>query len=712
MDLGSVLFGAGRAEEGGPAPARIPQAASHGLGPASRLGAGLAAQGVEPGTDRGTVEGPVRRRPVDADQPRVPLPVDLRQAAAGAGPAPVSGARQETPDEEKGQEGERAAHPDARAHRGPARGGRIQEGVRPFRVGHGGRCRAVEALHEHAGGAQEPQAVRPARRRQERVRHGQGRIRDLQGHTAGRARRPHVGQRHGGEPAHAGGRGAGHAHVLRRPVQFLAAWQQREQERQDPPLPAQGNQFRGSHAGRARRDRRGDQRHPDEAPRLQNAQRGMGRGDRQATIEGSQPEHKRCAYKLNPGMSSPIEKGRMMVRALTLEDLNKAAKLGGPSTLSEKTLLEPAAGPEGIIAPAKYTGSNGATYVFEDRYIGGESKRTVLVDSRTSQSNRLEDYVTKAIKDGHPVLSRMPRIRVTYQVPDETGETFERSYLETQLPHRAFDGHIRIGSINGKSTSELTEYVQARNSTAENMMPLFTLSPITVAFGGWDSTRRKNQLRIASPFNGEIIGVLANQDQDRPVFRAGARVDPVEASIKFDKDDAKAIGRIIQPEVSDNTFKTFEKEGKGSKIGLGAIPPSTKNDAYDGIAVSNIIRTHVLSFSTLRSLRFGKGPEGDAAIRVLIAALILDAMAGSNSELVLRANCVLRESAKPTMILDKRFGESDELDMLDLSHADELLTEAYDQAVAKAGVDWHGQVLEVTGNPLVMKAGSADESED
>lgn len=307
VDLGSVLFGAGRAEEGGPAPARIPQAAPHGLGPASRLGAGLAAQGVEPGTDRGTVEGPVRRRPVDADQPRVPLPVDLRQAAAGVGPAPVPGARQETPDEEKGQEGERAAHPDARAHRGPARGGRIQEGVRPFRVGHGGRRRAVEALHEHAGGAQEPQAVRPARRRQERVRHGQGRIRDLQGHPAGRARRPHVGQRHGGEPAHAGGRGAGHAHVLRRPVQFLAAWQQREQERQDPPLSAQRNRVRGLGPGGPRRDRRGDQRHPHEAPRLQNAQRGMGRGDRQATIEGSQPEHKRCAYKLNPGYENILE---------------------------------------------------------------------------------------------------------------------------------------------------------------------------------------------------------------------------------------------------------------------------------------------------------------------------------------------------------------------------------------------------------------------
>ena len=39
VDLGSVLFGAGRAEEGGPAPARVQETASHGLGPVARLGA-------------------------------------------------------------------------------------------------------------------------------------------------------------------------------------------------------------------------------------------------------------------------------------------------------------------------------------------------------------------------------------------------------------------------------------------------------------------------------------------------------------------------------------------------------------------------------------------------------------------------------------------------------------------------------------------------
>ncbi|RSX51593.1 type I-G CRISPR-associated RAMP protein Csb1/Cas7g [Bifidobacterium callimiconis] len=401
-----------------------------------------------------------------------------------------------------------------------------------------------------------------------------------------------------------------------------------------------------------------------------------------------------------------------MIRKLTFEDLNEASRLGGSSTLSEKTVLEPAAGQEGIIAPAKYTAGSAPTYIFEDRFINGEVVRTVLVDSRTSQSNRLEAYITQAIKDGHPVFSRMPRIKVTYRFVDEAGDEVEKSYLEVQLPHRAFDAHIRVGDVDGKPASEFPEYVRARNSTADDMMPLFELSPITVAFGAWDSTRNKNQLRIASPFNGEIIGVLANQNEDRPVFRAGARVDPVAASISFNSSDAKTIAKIIEPEVSGKLKTKFEKEKKGSAIGLGAIPPSSDKTNFDGIAVSSIIRTHVLSFSTLRALRFGKGKEGDEAVRALIAAMIIDAMAGSNTELNLRANCFLRESGEPTTILDKRFGDQEELAMIGLEDADALLEQAYEQARVKAGIDWHGQVLEVTGNPLVVKSGSDDESDE
>ena len=55
VDLGSVLFGAGRAEEGRPASAQAQETASHGFGPAALLGAGRTA-GVKPGTDRGRLE--------------------------------------------------------------------------------------------------------------------------------------------------------------------------------------------------------------------------------------------------------------------------------------------------------------------------------------------------------------------------------------------------------------------------------------------------------------------------------------------------------------------------------------------------------------------------------------------------------------------------------------------------------------------------------
>ena len=52
------------------------------------------------------------------------------------------------------------------------------------------------------------------------------------------------------------------------------------------------------------------------------------------------------------------------MRALTIEDLNAAAHVGGASSLAIRQELEPASGPDGVIAPAKYVDSNGnATYI-------------------------------------------------------------------------------------------------------------------------------------------------------------------------------------------------------------------------------------------------------------------------------------------------------------------------------------------------------------
>lgn len=107
------------------------------------------------------------------------------------------------------------------------------------------------------------------------------------------------------------------------------------------------------------------------------------------------------------------------MRALTIEDLNAAAHIGGTSSLTMRQELEPASGPDGVIAPAKYVDSNGnATYIIEKRYMEGEDNpaKVVLIDSKTSFSNRAEATTTEAMRNGKGILSKMPHIAVEYDV--------------------------------------------------------------------------------------------------------------------------------------------------------------------------------------------------------------------------------------------------------------------------------------------------------
>lgn len=382
------------------------------------------------------------------------------------------------------------------------------------------------------------------------------------------------------------------------------------------------------------------------------------------------------------------------MRKLTLDDLNAAATVGGPNSLTERTVLVPAGGEDAIIFPAKYAGPS---YVIETRFVDGEPKKTVLIDSKNSQANRLEAVITGALRDNAGVLGKLPHIVVNY--PEAVGKS---EFFDTELPHRAFDAHVRIGSVEDKD-----RYMEARNSSLDNLLPLFKLSPDTVFFGGWDSTRNKNQLRIPSVFVGEIFGVLADQSDyyANEVHRSGARVDPVAASVTFSKAARDEIVRDSL-DLSDKTASNFKKDGKGSTIIVGAIPPTVDRDALDGVATSKIVRIHVLSFAILRSFRFGGGRESDVAIRALIAAALLRAMAGSNAELNLRANCILDEAAEPVTELDERFGKKEVLEPLSVESSEDLLRQAYEQAHRVAGIEWDGQTFQVRGNSTLFASGS------
>ena len=404
--------------------------------------------------------------------------------------------------------------------------------------------------------------------------------------------------------------------------------------------------------------------------------------------------------------------------SLTPDVLRSAMTAGGPSVLVSTTELAPAGGLQASVAPARYVsgrqGSDTATYAYELRFIDGEPRHVVILDSKQSQLNRAEAALQQAIWDGIDPLVRVPQVRVTY-VRDGVDEV----YTDLMLPHRAYDGHIRAGTIGGVPVTQTAAYRAARDATPADARALLEFSPITLAYGGWDATRRSRQGRWRSALVGEIVGVVADEaaDQRHQPLRGGARVDPVAMQVQLSRDAMIALATAQEDDLSPALYKRIiaaakksDSASSGSTLGLGGIPPTLNQLA--GVACWRITRTHVLSFAALRQLRFGAGPDGDAACRALLAALALNGLARSDAELFLRANCDLVEASPTLVTIDRRGGDREVLEPLSIPEADALLASAIDAATRDAGIDWHGQVFAVAGNPDIITSaiGASEEA--
>lgn len=401
---------------------------------------------------------------------------------------------------------------------------------------------------------------------------------------------------------------------------------------------------------------------------------------------------------------------------IKFEDLKKACASGGASTLVSVTELKPAAGEHASVAPAKFVEGNKSTFAFETRYIDGEAARVVLIDSKQSQLNRAEAAIMQDIRAEHPVMRKLPRIEVTYE---NDGKSI--SYTDLELPHRFADGHIRAGKIDGQPATAHEKYRAVRNSTPADLSALLDTAPAAAVFGGWDSLRKKNQLRLRSALVGEIIGVLADQNlsgEAQLSRRGGARVDPLEMSVRLSAADMEQLVKSQEGELSDKFVSKRREDIKkakkdtalsGSVLGLGGIPPQL--EALGGVACQKIIRSWVLSFATLRQLRFGKNEEANIAARALLAAFGLSAIARAEQELYLRANCDLVEAEEPQVTLDGRYGNTRPLNHITVELADDLLAQAIDYAQSHHVAHWDGQILTVTGNPVILR-GAVAESED
>ena len=394
---------------------------------------------------------------------------------------------------------------------------------------------------------------------------------------------------------------------------------------------------------------------------------------------------------------------------ITLQHLLDACSPGGASVLTSVTPLEPAAGPHASVAPAKFVSGSKSVFAYERRFWNGEAVTAVLIDSKQSQNNRLEAAVSAAIADEDPVLARTPRIELRF----EDGQV----YSDLDLPHRAFDGQIRAGTINGEPVTSVEEYRKLRDATVNHARPLLERSPMTLLLGGWDASRKSHQGRYRSILVGEIIGILADQDggaEANQSKRGGARIDPLGARIQLDRAGRKAIADAQKEELSkktyDNSIGKNEKEGL-ARLGIGAIPPSLEQ--LGGVTCQAIIRSHVLSFAALRALRFDSPtPEGDIACRALMAALALNGLARSDAELLLRANCDLVETGPAVVTLDQRYGQKESFEPLSIDQAQELLSAAIDQAIQAANLTWDGSILVVEGNPTILAAAADDAQDD
>jgi CRISPR-associated protein Csb1 len=388
-----------------------------------------------------------------------------------------------------------------------------------------------------------------------------------------------------------------------------------------------------------------------------------------------------------------------------------ACSSGGSSCLTSTTELQPAAGPHAAVAPAKFSTPRGAaensTYAYERRFLDGEERRVVVLDSKQSTLNRVEDAIDLAAQFEDSVAARIPTLRLTYQPNDRPQET----YTDRTLPHRAFDGHFRAASIEGMRATSHPVYVSLRDARPADASALLRHAPGTLVFGGWDASRRARQGRWRSALVGEIIGFCTDPGE-RADRRGAARVDPVAMQIPLPPDEAQKVLDAQRHELSPKLVNKFEKEiadqrKKGepvlpSELGLGGIPPSL--DELAGVACHRIVRSRVLSFAALRQMRFGLAadPRRDPAARAALAALALQGVARADAELSLRANCDLVEAGPTTVRLDRRHGQFDDLAPLSIEAGDALLEAAIARLAEVTDVKWDGQVLEFVGNPAIV----------
>jgi len=387
---------------------------------------------------------------------------------------------------------------------------------------------------------------------------------------------------------------------------------------------------------------------------------------------------------------------------MEIGELETHLRRGGAATLNHPATYSVASG--GLVAPARYAGRSGSEFVFETRYLDGEFRSTVLIDSKQSQSNRSEDGLVTARREGGPAAA-IPTLSVVYP---------QRALADLELPHRAFDAHVRAATQEGEPVVKQDWYQALRGSSLADLSPIFTASPATIAFGGWDSSRKSGQLRLRSQFVSELFGVVSD-DENRLSRRSGARLDPLGQDFHLKPDEFERLLEGQHEEMSEKKVKQLEGEiakarkAKGettisaSSLGLGGVPPSLET-AY-GVSVPEVRRARTYSLAGLRRLRFGESADDDVCARMALMGMLLLGAAYADADPEIRAYCDV-SAPSGRVFLDEEEAELN----LSIAECTKFLSDAIDGLPSR--LRWAGDAIEVDGDPALDRGAIDAEAGD
>ncbi len=379
------------------------------------------------------------------------------------------------------------------------------------------------------------------------------------------------------------------------------------------------------------------------------------------------------------------------------------AQARGASALRLRCQLQPAGGPGAKVMPPTYSGSDGPTYIEEERRIDDEVVHCVLLDGVASQANRLEAALAGSVASGE---IRLPSIQVDQK-------SFGR-WSGLDFSHRCFDAWIEDAELNGRRFGETDLFKRLASTTRHDLNELLEVFPVGIILGCWASRAKNPQgtTRLARILASEIIAVGAVKGA-----RPGGKIDRHHVSAAIDvflaREGSGERLTLDENQAAEDKkgnprrFPSKKKDqGKPSAAGYGNVTPSLAQ--HGGITMDHGLQIATLSLPALRECRFpsdegNSDPARDLAGRKMLAALALRMLALQLDQgYDLRSGCLLVPEEEPTVELVGRLGQPVASWPVATAPLDDLLDEAVGHG-SKHGLRWDGDDLRLVASDTQLE---------